>query len=79
MGPKWLFSSQVTHQCLRALLDLSQGFPIPGSQPTTSRAVEWNSPSETEKAPKPATGISFTAPNLPTLIADCIALGNRLP
>jgi len=24
---------------------------------------------------KPAPGISFTAPNLPTLIADCIALG----
>ena len=24
---------------------------------------------------KPASGISFTAPNLPTLIADCIALG----
>jgi len=28
---------------------------------------------------KPAAGISFTAPNLPTLIADCIALGATLP
>jgi hypothetical protein len=32
---------------------------------------------------KPAPGISFSAPNLPTLIADCIALGgspvDRLP
>ena len=26
---------------------------------------------------KPAPGISFTAPNLPTLIADCIALDER--
>jgi hypothetical protein len=24
---------------------------------------------------KPAPGISFDAPNLPTLIADCVALG----
>ena len=28
---------------------------------------------------KPAPGINFAAPNLPTLIADCIALGNRQP
>ena len=28
---------------------------------------------------KPAPGISFQAPNLPTLIADCIALGANLP
>ena len=28
-------------------------------------------------ARKPAPGISFTAPNLPTLIADCIALDER--
>lgn len=27
---------------------------------------------------RPAPSISFTAPNLPTLIADCIALGERL-
>ena len=28
---------------------------------------------------KPAPGIGFTAPNLPTLIADCVALGTSLP
>ena len=28
---------------------------------------------------KPAPGISFQSPNLPTLIADCIALGASLP
>lgn len=28
---------------------------------------------------KPAPGITFQAPNLPTLIADCIALGESLP
>jgi hypothetical protein len=28
---------------------------------------------------KPAAGISFQAPNLPVLIADCIALGQALP
>ena len=28
---------------------------------------------------KPAPGISFQSPNLPTLIADCIALGADLP
>ncbi len=28
---------------------------------------------------KPAPGISFTIPNLSTLITDCIALGNRRP
>ena len=28
---------------------------------------------------KPAPGITFQSPNLPTLIADCIALGKTLP
>lgn len=28
---------------------------------------------------KPAFGITFDTPNLPTLIADCIGLGNALP
>jgi hypothetical protein len=28
---------------------------------------------------QPAPGISFQAPNLPTLIADCLALGQSLP
>lgn len=28
---------------------------------------------------RPAPGISFQAPNLPTLIADCIALGEAVP
>ena len=28
---------------------------------------------------KPAPGISFTVPNLPTLIADCLELGDSRP
>jgi len=27
---------------------------------------------------KPAPGMGFEAPNLPTLIADCVALGARI-
>jgi len=36
-------------------------------------------PPDIEHNRKPAPGITFQAPNLPTLIADCIALGEALP
>jgi hypothetical protein len=32
-------------------------------------------PPDIKRNRKPAPGISFAEPNLPTLIADCIALG----
>jgi hypothetical protein len=35
----------------------------------------FHEPPDIKRNRKPAPGISFTEPNLPTLIADCIALG----
>jgi hypothetical protein len=35
-------------------------------------------PPDIKRNRKPAPGISFQAPNLPTLIADCIALGDSV-
>jgi hypothetical protein len=36
-------------------------------------------PPDSKHNRKPAPGITFQTPNLPTLIADCIALGETLP
>jgi hypothetical protein len=38
----------------------------------------YHEPPDIKHNRKPAPGIRFTAPNLPTLIADCVELGKRL-
>jgi len=42
---------------------------------TLRNGLVLHEPPDIKRNRKPAPGISFTAPNLPTLIADCIALG----
>jgi len=38
----------------------------------------YHEPPDIKRNRKPAPGISFESPNLPTLIADCITLGNSM-
>jgi hypothetical protein len=38
----------------------------------------YHEPPDIKRNRKPAPDISFQAPNLPALIADCIALGNSM-
>ena len=71
----------------RLLYTLPQSYPEIKSSSlhffTTSGSAtyphHYHEPPHIKHNRKPAPGISFQAPNLPTLIADCIALGASQP